>query len=174
MFPVYVWQGIGVRMRIERLKPAALPVEGEISGNDDPIRLLVIGDSTVASVGVQELDGTFAYAMANALHERTGRAIIWRSAGANSASSGDLERHVLPHIEPRNFTHVLVSVGTNDMKNFHLISRFKREFGALLYGLGTRFPRARILWTTIPDMRKFPALPKQLGRVLAARAELIN
>ncbi|MGB7433398.1 MAG: SGNH/GDSL hydrolase family protein, partial [Ahrensia sp.] len=94
--------------------------------------------------------------------------------GANSASSGDLRDYVVPHIADDDVTHILLSVGTNDMKNFHLISRFKREFGTLLYALRTRFPKAKIVWTQIPDMRKFPVLPDGLGRVLAARAALIN
>jgi len=174
MFPVYVWQGIGVRRRIERLLPAALPVRGMIEGKGRPFRLLVIGDSTVASVGVNQIEGTFAFATAKAIHERTGRTVHWRSAGANSAASGQLRDYVVPYIEERDFTHILVSVGTNDMKNFHLVRRFKREFGSLIYALRSRFPDAHIVWTPIPDMRKFPALPGGLGRVLAARAELIN
>lgn len=174
LYPVYVAQGISVRMRIERLLPARLPVSGTISGKGKPVKLLVIGDSTVASVGVEELEGMFGFAIANAMHERSGRTVHWRSAGANSAASGHLRDYVVPHIEGDDFTHILLSVGTNDMKNFHLISRFKKEFGTLIYALKTRWPHARIVWTPIPDMRKFPALPKGLGNVLAARANLIN
>lgn len=174
MFPVYVWQGIRLRMKIERMLPARLPVEGVIEGKGDPVRLLVIGDSTVASVGIEELEGTFAYAIANAVHERSGRTVAWRAAGNNSASSGDLRDFVVPHVETRDWTHVVISVGTNDMKNFHAVARFKREFGTLLYALNARFPGTSIIWTPIPDMRKFPALPKGLAAVLAARADLIN
>ena len=174
MFPVYVWQGIRLRRTIERLLPPRLPVDGTIDGKGAPIRLLVIGDSTVASVGVERLEETFGFAIAKAMHERTGRTVHWRSAGNNSASSGQLRDHVVPHLPHDAYTHVLLSAATNDMKNFHLMSRFKREFGTLLYALRTRFAHAHIVWTPIADMRKFPALAPQLGRVLAARASLIN
>lgn len=174
MFPVYVWQGIAVRVRIERLQPSALPVSGVVAGEGDALRLLVIGDSTVASVGMERIEDTFTFCIAQALNKRSGRPVHWRAAGANSASSGDLRDHVVPHIAGLEPTHILLSVGTNDMKNFHLISRFKREFGGLLYAVKTRFPDAQVIWTQIPDMRRFPALPEGLGRVLAARAALIN
>lgn len=174
MLPVYVWQGLRLRINIERLLPGDLPVSGRIDGHGEPVRLLVIGDSTVASVGVEALEGTFAFCMATAIHQCSARPVVWRAAGANSASSGDLRDYVVPHIADEDVTHILLSVGTNDMKNFHPVSRFKREFGTLLYALRTRFPEAKIVWTQIPDMRKFPVLPKGLGRVLAARAALIN
>lgn len=174
MLPVYAWQGVRVRLRIERMLPAQVPTAGLIEGNSPEVRLLVMGDSTVASVGMEHLEDTFAFNIARAVHERTGGPVHWRTAGANSATAGDLRDHVVPHIEPRDWTDVVISVGINDMKNFHVVGRFKRNFGSLIYAVRARFPAARVFWCPIPDMRQCPALPAQLGRVLAARAELIN
>ncbi len=176
MLPVYVWQGIAVRLRIERLLPADVATSGLVGAGyaGAPVRLLVLGDSTVASVGMETLGETFAYQVAEAVAVRHRRPVAWRSIGANSATSGALRDHVVPHVEPRDFTHVFVCVGINDMKNFHLVSQFKKTFGTLLYALRTRFNEAEIIWTPIPDMRDCPALPKLLAQVLAARADLIN
>lgn len=173
-FPVYVWQGISVRLRIERLHPAEVPHEGRFDGKGDEISLLVAGDSSVAGVGMTRLDDTLAFNIARTLNERSGRPVRWRAAGANSATSGDLRDHVIPHIEDRDFTHVVLAIGTNDMKNFHVIRRFKREFGTLLYAVRARFPEACIVWSPVADMTRIPALPSALGRILQIRAELIN
>jgi len=173
-FPVYVWQGIAVRLKIERLLPAMVPHEGRFPGKGAEIRLLVAGDSSVAGVGMTELEDTLAWNLARTVAERTGRPVRWRAAGANSATSADLRDHVLPHVEPRDFTHVVLAVGTNDMKNFHAIRRFKKNFGTLLYTAHTRFPHARVVWAPVADMTKIPALPRALGRILQMRAELIN
>ncbi|TJX06405.1 MAG: SGNH/GDSL hydrolase family protein, partial [Mesorhizobium sp.] len=45
-FPVYVWQGLGVRRRTSRMLPAQGPVMHEISGKAPVISLLVLGDSS--------------------------------------------------------------------------------------------------------------------------------
>jgi len=174
MFPVYAWQGVSVRLRIERMLPADLPTSGLFDGNGSDIRLLVMGDSTVASVGMEKLEDTLTYSIAKAVHDRTGGPVHWRSAGGNSATASDIRDYILPHIEERDWTHVVFSVGINDMKNYHVVRRFKRDFGALIYAARARWPDARIIWCPIPDMRQCPALPTQLGRVLAARADLIN
>jgi len=173
-FPVYVWQGVSLRLRIERLHPAIIPHEGRFPGKGEEIRLLVAGDSSVAGVGMTALEETLAWNLAKTVAERTGRPVYWRAAGANSATSTDLRDHVLPHVERRDFTHVVLAVGTNDMKNFHVIRRFKKSFGTLLYTTRTRFPHARIVWSPVADMTRIPALPRALGRILQMRAELIN
>jgi lysophospholipase L1-like esterase len=68
----------------------------------------------------------------------------------------------------------VLAVGTNDMKNFHSARRFRREFGGLLYALKARFPRARVFWSPVVDMRQVPALPELLARILEIRAGVIN
>lgn len=174
MFPIYAWQGIRLRMRIERLLPAPVPTSGAFNGQGDPVRLLVMGDSTVASVGMERLEDTLAFNIAKGVNDMSGWPVIWRAAGGNSATAAHIRDYIVPHVEERNWTHIALSVGINDMKNFHVVRQFKRDFGTLLYALRTRYPQAQIIWCPIPDMRQCPALPTTLGRILAARADLIN
>jgi lysophospholipase L1-like esterase len=82
--------------------------------------------------------------------------------------------HVVPNLSADAWTHIVVSVGTNDAKNFHSISRFKKEFGGMLYALRAKFPHARIVWSPVIDMTRIPALPPLLGKVLEIRAAAIN
>jgi lysophospholipase L1-like esterase len=174
MFPVYAWQGIQLRRRIERLLPAYLPHSGQLGDGDPAYKILTLGDSTVASVGMDKLEHTLTFNIAKAVHDKTGKTTAWRSAGGNSATADQVRDFILPHIEDRDFTHVVIAVGTNDMKNFHAIPTFKKNFGTLLYAVRTRFPGAKIIWTPVADMTKFPALPNGLAKVLSYRADLIN
>ena len=119
LYPVYAWQGIGVRLKTERmLPPAGLPV-GEIAGKDPAIRLLVLGDSSSAGVGVSDAWQGLCVRLAVHLQGRTGRKVIWRAAGFNSATSGQLRDHVVPNLERGLWTHIVLTTGTNDTKNFH-------------------------------------------------------
>lgn len=174
MFPVYAWQGIQLRRRIERLLPAYLPHSGQLGDGNPAYKILTLGDSTVASVGMDKLEHTLTFNIAKAVHDKTGKNVAWRSAGGNSATADQVRDYILPHIEERDFTHVVIAVGTNDMKNFHAIPTFKKNFGTLLYAVRTRFPSAKIIWTPVADMTKFPALPNGLAKVLSYRADLIN
>lgn len=172
--PVYVWQGVRVRLSVERLIPPESPHSGQSDGAEPVIRLLVIGDSSAASVGVDGGHDGLASRLATRIAEKTGRGVVWRAAGFNSATAGELRDFVVPNLEPAPYTHIVLAVGTNDVKNFHSGRRFKREFGGLLYALKARWPDSLIFWSPVIDMRKVPALPRLLGTILEARAALLN
>ena len=79
-FPVYIWQGVGVRRRTERMVPAAGPVMHRIDGSAPEIALLVLGDSSAASVGIEMTDNGVAAQLAALIAKQTGQAVRWRAA----------------------------------------------------------------------------------------------
>ncbi|MEZ5810106.1 MAG: SGNH/GDSL hydrolase family protein [Rhizobiaceae bacterium] len=172
--PIYIWQGIGVRLRTERLLPPDGSLTGRLGGEGEPLQLLVLGDSSAAGVGVRSTDHNLATHLARSLNHKSGRPVVWRTAGFNSATSGQIRDFVVPNLAREQWTHVALSIGTNDIKNVHTLSRFKREFGGLLYALRARFPQAQIYWTEALDMRRVPALPHPLSALLEIRARAFN
>lgn len=173
-FPAYVWQGIGVRLRTERMQPAAGPVLHRTGGSEPALSLLVLGDSSAASVGIGDAGDGLAAQLARLMCERTGRIVRWRAAGFSSATSSELRDHVVPNLAPGTWSHIVLAVGTNDVKNFHSVPRFKRSFGGLLYALKAKWPEARLVWCPAIDFTRVPALPPLLGRILEIRAGAIN
>ncbi len=173
-FPVYVWQGIGVRLRTSRMRPAEGPVLHRIDGQDPALSLLVVGDSSAASVGIGHTENGLAAQLAGLIAARTGRAVYWRAAGFTSATSAEIRDHVVPNLAAEPWTHIVLVVGTNDTKNFHSVPRFKQAFGGLLYALSAKWPEARIVWSPVIDFTRVPALPPLLGKILEIRAGAIN
>lgn len=172
-FPVYAVQGLRVRSRIQRMLPPAASAVAEIEGKGQPIRTLMIGDSSAAGVGVTEFHQSVAGGFPALLAELTGRPVYARTCGNNSATTGQIRDYVLPHIEPLDYDYVVLSIGTNDAKNFHSGKRFCKEFGTLIYALRTRFPNARIIWSGIIDIGDIPALPFPLNRILSIRSRIL-
>lgn len=172
--PVYVWQGVGVRLRTERMVPAEGPVMHHVDGAEPAIRLLVLGDSSVASVGIGRSEDGLAARLVALLSERSARAVEWRAAGFSSATCGQIRDHVVPNLAAEPWTHIVLAIGTNDTKNFHSVPRFKKEFGGLLYALRAKWPQARIVWSPVIEFTKVPALPPLLGKILEIRAGAVN
>ncbi|WP_110034321.1 SGNH/GDSL hydrolase family protein [Hoeflea marina] len=174
LLPVAAIQAVGVRRRTKRLPPPRGRHSGQIGSGPPAWNILVLGDSSAAGVGAGRVEDTLGPGLARHIHARTGDSVGWRNAGANSAIAAQVRDHVLPHIEERGFTHVVLAVGTNDMKNFRTKSQFKRGFGGLLYATHARWPEATIIWSPIVDMRRVPALPPALAFILSLRARIIN
>lgn len=173
-FPVYIWQGVGVRLRTQRMVPAQGPVLHTIPGKQPAISLLVLGDSSAASVGIGKTEDGIAAQLSRMISEKTGRAVRWRAAGFSSATAYQLRDYVIPNLSDEPWTHIVISIGTNDTKNFHSVPRFKKDFGGMLYALRAKFPEARVVWSQVVDLRRVPALPSLLGKILNIRAGAMN
>jgi len=173
-YPAYIWQGLGVRRRTSRMLPAQGPVMHDIAGKAPDISLLVLGDSSAASVGIGNSENGLAAQLATLISQRTGRAVRWRAAGFNSATSGQIRDHVLSNLSADPWTHIVLAIGTNDTKNFHSVPRFKKEFGGLLYGLRAKWPEARVVWSPVLEFTMAPAMPSLLGKILEIRAGEMN
>jgi lysophospholipase L1-like esterase len=100
--------------------------------------------------------------------------VRWRAAGFNSAVSGQIRDFVVPNLVRDPYTHIVLAIGTNDIKNFHSLRRFKKEFGGLLYALRAKWPEARIVWQPVIALTDVPALPAALARLLETRARAFN
>jgi len=173
-FPIYVVQGLQARATSVRLSPAAGPRSGKVGEDAATIKLLTLGDSSAAAVGIEHTRGALGPQLAELLAKKQNTSVAWHISGHNSAVSGQLWRGVVPNLEPAEYTHILIMVGANDMKNWHSVAKFKREFGTLLYAVRARFPEAKIYWSQFIDMTRVPMLPGALAKVLNLRRDLLN
>ena len=172
--PVYVWQGLGVRRRTHRMAPPPPKDIVELSGKGKPLRILFLGDSSAAGVGVDDFSLCVAGRLPELIKKETGRPVLQRTSGNNSATAGKLRDHVLPYLEPVQYDYVIISIGVNDAKNFHTGRRFCAEFGTLLYAIHARFPGATIIWQGLLDMEGVPVLPSPLNKILGVRSRLLR
>lgn len=173
LLPIYVTVGPLVRARTLRMAPAFGPTRGSVPGAGKPIRLLVLGDSAVAGVGVPRTRQALPTRIAVEMAERTGRPVVYSAYGNNSAVARDLRDYVVPNLPEEAFTHIVVVVGANDAKNFHSGARWRRDFGSLLYALRARYPDADVVWSRLFEFRKLPAIPAPLGWFLDLRRSII-
>lgn len=174
LFPIYAVQGIYVRQNAMRLSPAVGPRSGKVGKGNPAIRLLTVGDSSAAAVGCKLTSEAMAPQLAEKLRQKTGDTVSWHISGHNSAVAGQIRDLVVPNLEPAEYSHILIMLGTNDMKNWHTSRRWKKEFGGLLYALRTRFPEARLYWCQAMDVTKVPAIPQPLAGIMNLRRALIN
>ena len=174
LLPIYVTVGPTVRARTVRMVPAAGPNRGHFPGAGAPIRMLVVGDSSAAAVGVANTRDGLASRIAEGVAESSGRPVSWVAHGHNSAVASDLRDHIVPHLPDEPFTHIVISVGANDAKNFHSSGRWRHGFGTLLYALRTRYPDAKIVWSRLFHFSKLPAVPAPLGWFLDLRRCIFN
>ncbi|GGC78556.1 SGNH/GDSL hydrolase family protein [Marinobacter halophilus] len=170
--PVLLYQGKRTRKNTPRLPEAGGAISGQHGDGCPHLRLLVIGESTAAGVGVSNHEQGLASQLALGLHERRGKTISWHTFGVNGIRLGQLNRK-LASVELPQADVVLLSMGVNDTTGLTPRYRFRRQLLALRTGLAQRYPESLCL-LSVPPMHLFTALPAPLRQIIGWRARQLN
>ena len=138
-------QGAWLYATRPRLQEPVGPREGTV-GQGPGLRLLILGDSAAAGVGVATQDDALAGHLPRALAQD--RTVHWRLAarcGATTAST--LTRLMALDAEP--FDVVLIAVGINDAKNGVAKTTYRNNYRTIINTLRTRHAADMILCTAM-------------------------
>jgi len=162
--PLWLAQGAHVAITTERLPEAAGPRQGRIGAGR--LRLLILGDSSAAGVGVATQDlalaGRLAAALADleptwTLHARTGATTARTLAALRDLPGAPVDAAVL-------------ALGVNDVTRAVPLRRWLDQQRALAAQLRQQFGLRHLYLSGVPPMGAFPALPRPLRDVLGDRA----
>lgn len=168
--PVLICQGRYVR----RVTPRLPEPEGErqgTAGNGPELRLLILGDSAAAGVGVSNQQDALAGQLVRELAKDY--CVTWGLL----AETGRTAAEVLAALGAAPKAHydvVLVSLGVNDVTGRTSTGQWLSVLNELSDQLINSMGATRVLFTAIPPMHLFPALPQPLRWYLGMRARQLN
>ena len=163
--PVLVVQAKTLRRTALILPEAALPWTGSIPG-PDPLRMLVLGDSTAAGVGAKTQSDALPGNLGRELADRWSRGVEWTAIGRSGATSRDIIRDFLDAATAHPYDFVFLSIGANDALGLRSRSAFARDVRRILAELRAASPQAPILMSSLPVFKRFQLLPNPLRRNL--------
>lgn len=174
--PIAAVQGYRLRTTAELAPPAGGPTTGVTGAppggsGAPPLRLAVLGDSSAAGCGVDRHEDGFTGSLAAELAARTGRAVQWQVVGRFGATSRRIRHRLLPEVGDGLDLAVLLA-GGNDVLSRREPREWHEHLVALVDGLLAR--AEHVVVTGVPPFRLFPAVPGALGRVLQARADVLD
>lgn len=171
--PVVVLQGRRVRRTVERLDPAQ-GTTGLVGSGGDLLRVVVVGDSVAAGVGVDHHRDSMAGQVAARLHERTGRPVAWEVLARSGADAAGVGILVHGSTTLGGADVVVVSVGVNDVKNLRSDAAWRSGLVDTLAGIVSAAPGARVFLLGLPPVDRLPSLPRPLADLLGARGRRLD
>ncbi|RUO32017.1 lipase [Aliidiomarina sedimenti] len=178
LLPVLIWQGRKVRKEVPRLPEASGPRQGSSRSKEKatnqpttpPLRILILGDSAAAGVGVDAQGDALAGQLVSHLPDDL--AIEWQLEASNGDKLDDLIERV-KRLEGE-FDIALISAGVNDVTGRTKRHQFLCQLQTLSYQLQRRLKVQRAFYTAVPPMHVFPALPQPLRWYLGQQAKGLN
>ncbi len=174
--PVLIRQGRRVRRETPLLPEATGDRSGlEVAaGGEAPLRLLVVGESSAAGVGVARQRDGLAGQLAAELAQRRARGVAWQVRARTGATASAAARELIP-ATGGSHDLVVVVLGVNDALRLcsrrHWRERITRVVDALQSQLA---PGGQVLLAGVPDLGAFPALPHPLRAVLGWHAHALD
>jgi lysophospholipase L1-like esterase len=170
LLPLVALQGTVTRRRVPCLPPVKTPCHGLVPGRGATIRVLAVGESTVAGVGLAHGDETVAATTARALARRTNRPVAWQGHGLSGATVSEAAERLLPRIAPEPADILIIAFGVNDAIAYRSPAAFADDLVALVTAARARVGDAAVVIAGVAPLACFPALPWPLSRILNWRS----
>jgi lysophospholipase L1-like esterase len=173
--PVLLAQGRRVRRTALRLAEAAGERSGlvVIDSSQPELKLLFVGDSTMAGVGVKHQSAALASQVASILANRLVRSVRWQLLAKSGVNTGQAfefvtGRELLP-------ADVLVTaLGTNDVTSQRKPHQFISDYEALVDMIFERVGARLAVISGLPPLHLTPATPQPLRWYLGRYAQLLD
>jgi lysophospholipase L1-like esterase len=174
--PLLVWQGRQVRRRALRLPEANGPRAGVAGhGAGEPcLRLLVVGDSSAAGVGVPNQHQALAEPLARGLAKRLDGPVAWQLIATTGHRAADAVAalHDTSALSPADV--MLAVLGVNDAVAMSPAGAWLAALDAL-HACASERAGVRLSWhTALPPMGRFPLLPQPLRWVMGIEAKRLD
>ena len=167
--PLLVAQALATRARTPRLPEASGEREGEV-GRGPRLRLLMLGDSSAAGVGVTEQSQALAGYLTKALARQAGVRVQWRLLARSGLTSAQCLEH-LASSALFDADVAVVVLGVNDVvdqvPSRSAVAARESIANRLRNGHGV----AHVVFAPLPPVQHFPALPQPLRWVAGQDAK---
>lgn len=166
LMPIVFFQGKRIRKSFPTLPEAKKP-QG-VSGEQftDELRVIGLGESTMAGVGIDThsnaLMGQFSKQLAEILQKR----ISWKVYAKSGLTAEQTRLQLLPKIDEKQVDLFIISLGGNDTFQLNSPNEWSKQITLLIKELRLQFPSTPILFTTMPPVHTFPAFTGSIQFVL--------
>lgn len=171
--PLLAYLGFKTKRSVVVLPEAKEP-KGITTAEKDgaPFQLLLLGESTMAGVGVTYHRDGFAGAMANLLTQQLNRPVHWQVVAKNGLTAKGVRTELLPKIPVQRFDLILIGLGGNDTFELNTPMHWAQQNRLLIQELQQLQPTVPIVYIHLPPVGQFPAFPKLMQLFLGGLVRL--
>ncbi|KAA3630639.1 MAG: SGNH/GDSL hydrolase family protein [Bacteroidetes bacterium] len=174
LLPIMIFQGRRVRKNIPDLPEARGWAGIARTGGSAEMNLLVLGESTMAGVGVKTHEEGFSGSLAQALSQSFDADIHWKVYAKSGHTAEKIKDDTIPLIEEEAFDLIVIGLGGNDAFRLNPPMKWKWNLQGLITKLRNRFGQTPIVFINMPPIRSFPAFTPLMKFFLGNHVEILG
>ncbi|MGH3665610.1 MAG: GDSL-type esterase/lipase family protein, partial [Egibacteraceae bacterium] len=143
-------------------------------GSGAPVRMVMLGDSTVAGVGSPTVDESLAVLVGQRMANRLGRPVEVRGLGVSGARTLDVQQEQIPQLVDADADVVVIVVGSNDVTHATPPWTFAEHTRTMLKAAAAASGGAPVVLGGIPLFGSADALAQPLRAVVDGYAAVLR
>lgn len=175
LLPIMYVQGKRIRASVPKLPEAKEP-KGIINlpKSRKTIQLLVLGESTIAGVGVNTHKEGFTGTLAKELSYLFQCTIHWNVYAKSGYTAQKITKKLVPKIQENPIDLVVIGIGGNDAFTLNSPKKWRKAIQELLDTLQSKYPLTPIVFCNMPPIKEFPAFTALLKSTMGTLVEILG
>lgn len=174
LLPLMYFQGKNIRKTIPEL-PEAQGIEGFVSKRQGTtMRLLTIGESTMAGVGANTHEEAFVGTLAKELASKLNVNIHWKVYAKSGYTLKRVTHKILPKIEETEADLIVIGMGANNAFKLSSTSKWTKDVAELIQTVRKQFPKTPLAFINMPPIKDFPAFTSPIKFVMGNLVDLFG
>lgn len=173
LLPLMYYQGKRIRSQVPILPEAEEP-SGIVHNGSEKLRLLAIGESTMAGVGVDYHKNGFTGTLAQELSLHLKRTIHWEVFAKSGYTVKNVNDKIVPSLPESSFDLVVIGLGGNDAFTLNSPKKWLKNVRKLIENLRIKYPKIPIAFTNMPPIKEFPAFTMLIKFILGNLVEVLG
>lgn len=174
LLPILYIQGKKIRKEVPKLPEARNPKGYIKTSSEKTLKILAIGESTIAGVGVDFHKNGFIGALAQEISTKTNNSILWRVYAKSGYTAKLVRKRILPKIEESNADIIVIGLGGNDAFTLNSPEVWMYQINLLIKELKIKFPKTPIYFTNMPPIKEFPAFTSTIKFIIGNLVEIFG
>ena len=172
--PILLWQGRKVRQLVpEPIEPTDIAgVCGE--EHSKQLTLWVLGESTMAGVGVSSHQEGFAGSLARIIAQKNEIQVQWNVLAKSGYTALDVDRNLVSAIQPTKNDLVVLGLGGNDSFALNSPSKWRKDMEQLILSIRQKMPHSPIVFASLPPIMDFPAFTPLMRFFLGELVQILG
>lgn len=170
------YQGKRIKENVPHLPEANGPtgmVKAD-STTEKTLRLLAIGESTIAGVGVKEHQEGFTGTLANELSSLFQTNVSWKVYARSGYTAELALKKLMAKITEDKADLIVIGLGANDAFTLNSPKKWRKDISNIIEHLKGKYPDASIAFCNMPPIKEFPAFPFLIKLVIGNLIELLG
>lgn len=174
LLPLMAIQGKRIRASVPKLPPAKGRSGYIDAGEGEALRLITLGESTIAGIGVETHAEGFSGTLARTLADQLGKPVAWSVYARSGYTAARVTEKLVPQIAETDIDLIVIGLGGNDAFHLNPPWRWRRNILELITALRQRFPETPVVFINMPPIKRFLAFTPLIKRVVGGHVELLG